>query len=112
MKLTILCEMIMRNHWACEGYLPNGFCIGEHICSAPNYAPGDLWTGRRERQTAIAKIFNIAITGIDVIEVKSKQDIPVFIANMAFDDFKEEYARYYKLLGGVPESKITIEFAE
>ena len=112
MKLTILCEKIGRNHWSCHGFLSNGFCIGEHTCSDPCYAPGDLWKGRIERQTAIAKIFNIAITDIEVIQLKSVDDIPVFIATVMPDDFKEEYVRYHELLDGVPESKITIEFAE
>lgn len=112
MKLTIICEEQSHQNWLCSGFLPNGFCIGRHICSHPCYAEGDLWTTRRERQTAIAKIFNIAITDIEVIRVESENEVPTFITKASYDDFKNEYETYNKLLGYIPEPKIEIEYSE
>lgn len=36
--------------------LENGWCPFEHICSHPNFAPGDLFFGRAKRQEVFKKM--------------------------------------------------------
>ena len=113
MKLTILCEMVMPQWWACHGFLENGFNIGQHICSHPTYAPSDLWSGRPERQKAVKEIFgDFEVTKIEVITVESLDDVPVPLRYQPEDKFKDEYARYGAILKGKQESQVLIEFSE
>lgn len=42
--------------YTCTLIAENGMAIAQHVCSHPNFAPGDLWFARPERVEALRKI--------------------------------------------------------
>ena len=50
----------MKDWYVCTAIFENGWSAFQHICSAPGFAPGDLWQRRPERQEILKKM------GIDV----------------------------------------------
>jgi hypothetical protein len=45
--------------WRCFGILSNGFYFGQHLCSDPSYALGDLYAHRQKRIDALRALFGI-----------------------------------------------------
>jgi hypothetical protein len=105
--------MAMPEWWVCHGFLENGFNIGQHICSHPIYAPGDIWKNRPERQKAVKEIFgDNEVTKIEVITIESLDDAPVPLRYQPEDKFKDEYARYESILKGKQVAQVLIEYSE
>ena len=88
--------------WVCYGVLENGFCFGQHVCSHPGFAPGDLYTHRPERQAALKEVFGLSPDDIEweTITVSSKDDVPVWWDEHGKlqDGLKDQYDRYHALL--------------
>lgn len=42
--------------YSCHAILENGYCFAGHICSHPNFAPGDLFFGRASRVEVLARL--------------------------------------------------------
>lgn len=84
------------------GVLSNGFCFGQHICSHPDFAPGDLLLNRSDRKEALKKIFDIEPTedNQELFVVNTKKDIPSWWMEQEKlqDSLKEKYEEYTKLL--------------
>lgn len=45
-----------KDWWNCTLLCEDGWAPFGHLCSHPNYAPGDLWLGRPKRQQAIQEL--------------------------------------------------------
>lgn len=84
----------------CVGVLSNGFHFGEHLCSAPGYAPGDLYFNRKERQRALEELFGFTWNSLETetVVVNSKADIPLWWDGLGpmQDRLKEDYDKYSK----------------
>jgi hypothetical protein len=84
------------------GVLDNGFCFGQHLCSSPGYAPGDLYFRRKERISALKELFGIDPETIkpELIVINSKADIPAWWDEQEkmHDGLKEQYEKYSELL--------------
>ena len=65
LKMFFVCDGD-RDWWTCFGVLSNGFCFGQHICSSPIFAPGDLYFRRSERIEGLKEIFNINPETVEV----------------------------------------------
>lgn len=87
-----------RDWWSCWGVLENGFCFGQHVCSHPNFAPGDLYYGRPERIAALKEVFGVGKDDLtfELIVVRSKEDVPTWWNDHALiqDKLAAEYEKY------------------
>ena len=118
MKIYFICDGA-RDWWICHGVLSNGFYFGQHICSHPHYAQGDLLFGRKDRLSALGDLFGVlpGVTEYETIILTSKDDIPTFWSELVDNpdvqkELEPQYQRYKELLGGeIPEPKVEIEFA-
>lgn len=77
------CVLVLENGWAPFG----------HLCSHPNFAPGDLWLGRPERMAAFKKM------GIELVlqPITKDMDVPAEVLAKNKDEtnwkhFSEQYA--------------------
>ena len=104
LKLYCVCEHHGPDWWTCYGVLSNGFNIGNHLCSHPNFSPGDLYGSRPERKKALMEIFEIEpdTLSIDILKIRSKEDIPEWWDRTNKDEFqaqfKDQYKRYAEIL--------------
>lgn len=60
-----------RDWWNCVMVLENGYAPFGHLCSHPNFAPGDLFFSRPDRMAAFRKL------GIELDIQGTCQDIDV-----------------------------------
>lgn len=93
-----------RDWWNCYGVLSNGFCFGQHICSDPGFAPGDLYFGRAERVAALRELFGVDPETIEcqTIVVRTLADKPEWWDGQKAlqDGLAPQYERYSALLKG------------
>ncbi len=114
MKMYFVCEYRGPEWWLCDGILENGFAFGQHLCSHPGFAAGDLYFTRKERIAAIKELFNLDeeyFRGNSVhIIVKSAEDIPSWwvAAMKKQDELKPLYEKYRALVGDT-NAKISLE---
>src|SRR5271169_6379923 len=84
------------------GVLSNGFCFGQHICSHPGFAPGDLYFNRLKRRTALKDIFGHEWTPdeTELIVVNSLADKPEWWdSHEALQEgLKADYNKYAELM--------------
>lgn len=103
MKGYYVCSYGDPQWWTCYGVLENGFCFGQHLCTHPDFAPGDLFERRPERQKALEKVFGLSPSDIDfkLIVVKSNADIPTWWDehDKLQDALKPAYEHYGEILG-------------
>lgn len=59
MKIYFACRFDGPGWWYCVGILENGFKFASHLCTHPNFAPGDLYFNRPERIEALKELFGI-----------------------------------------------------
>lgn len=119
MKIFFMCDG-SRNWWTCHGFLSNGFYFGQHICSHPHFAPGDLLFTRKDRLAALSELFGVlpGVTEHETVVLRSKEDIPLAWSEMVENEsvqtsLKPEYEKYKAMLGGeIPISKVEIEVHE
>lgn len=107
MKGYFLCFHDGPEWWYCQGLLENGFCFGEHVCSHPGFAPGDLLMHRKDRLAALRLIFPEADpTTFELVQVKTKDDLPDWYkaTEKTQDALKPMYAEYARLLSPQTES--------
>lgn len=69
MKVYFVCDFEMANNYKCYGLLDNGFCFGEHVCSSPSFAPGDLYFDKPAIQEALKQVWQV-----DPAEVKANSE--------------------------------------
>jgi len=102
MKIYYVCENGGPEWFNSYGVLENGFCFGQHLCSHPNYAPGDLLLRRKNRLAALKEIFGVEPTddNQEIIVVNSVADIPEWWnSHEALQEvLKPQYERYAKMV--------------
>lgn len=78
MKGYFVCGYGGPQWWTCYGILEGGFCFGQHVCSDPCFAPGDLYFRRADRISALEQVFGVTLHNIEweTIKVRSKADTP------------------------------------
>lgn len=78
MKMYFLCEEHQPAWWICNAVLENGFYFGQHVCSSPGFAPGDLYFGRPERIAALEEMFGKRWqpAETETVIIRDKSDIP------------------------------------
>jgi hypothetical protein len=89
--------------WTCYGVLSNGFCFGQHICSHPGFAPGDLYFNRDNRKRALLEVLGVDETiEAETIIVRTAADKPDWLdGHKALQEgLKPIYERYSALLKG------------
>ena len=117
MKMFFLCDYQGPQLWVCYGVLENGFCFGQHICSHPAYAPGDLYFWRKERVEALEKIWGIkpeaAKDNCETIQVRSKEDVPQWFhdTQKQQDELKSHYDEYESLVGKI-KAGVVLEMSD
>lgn len=118
MKMYFLCEG-SQDWWTCTGILDNGFQFGGHVCSHPNYAPSDLYLGRKNRIKALKELFDIDPETVEkhLVVIKSKEDIPAFYYETdtaeVHEKLKPLYEKYELLCGdGKQESRVEMVITE
>lgn len=52
----------------------DGSCLAEHVCSHPNFAAGDLWTGREERRSKWPGL-EVDLKPMSITEFKDKYPV-------------------------------------
>lgn len=99
-----VCAYAGPQWWYCYGMLDNGFCFGQHVCSDPGFAPGDLLQGRRGRKLALAAVFpELPDVEFSTVEVRGKADLPPWWESLANSkevqaELKPFYDKYAKEL--------------
>jgi len=115
MKMYFVCEEQGPEWFYCYGVLENGFGFAQHVCSSPNFAPGDLYFTRSHRINALRELFGIEPKTVEseTIVVRSKDDIPVWWESLAKlqEGLKPQYERYKDLVGD-QKPKIELEFSD
>lgn len=117
MKTYFLCDYQGPQWWVCYGVLENGFCFGQHICSHPNYAPGDLYFTRKERVEALEKVWGITYDKVkdnwELVEVRSKEDVPEWFTETQKhqDNLKDKYEQYEALVGKI-KAGVVLEMSD
>lgn len=116
LKMYIVCENRGPQWFYCYGFLSNGFCFGQHLCSHPSYAFGDLYAGREKRKITLKKLFGVDYSDLPEIEttiVNSKDDVPKW-----WNEFSEKqeslkpFYDQYNLIVDDSNPKIEVEFSE
>jgi hypothetical protein len=110
LKMYFVCEDRGPQWFYSYGILSNGFCFGEHLCSHPDFAPGDLYFRRKERIAALREMFGLDPDTLqtegslpEMFVIKTKADIPEWWGRLANtkevqDELKPLYERYRALL--------------
>lgn len=110
MKMYFICEDRGPQWWVSYGFLENGFCFGQHVCSHPSYAPGDLYFTRKERIEALEKLWGVsaeeAKNNCETVLVRNAEDVPDWFkeAQKKQDDLKGKYEEYEALVGNIKAS--------
>lgn len=118
--MYFICEERGREWWVCDGFLENGFCFGQHICSNPGFAPGDLFYTRVDRKYALKQMFNLKQSSIgddyqnglwETFEIRSKADVPQLYHNFITmqEGLKPQYEIYKDLIEKYELQQKTIE---
>ncbi len=113
MKMYFICSG-EKDWWSCHGVLSNGFFFGQHICSHPNFSPGDLYSNRTNRKNALKELFGIDEDTVEreLIVVNKREDLPIEILEADTEDRQKDlaplYEKYDQLVGGKQESKIEL----
>lgn len=95
MKMYFVCENQGPGWFYSYGILDNGFCFGQHVCSHPDFARGDLYFTRINRIAALRELFGVDPKTIETetIVVNSKADIPSWWAE--HDKLQESLSPIY-----------------
>lgn len=115
MKIYFLCEESDPQWWVCHGFLSNGFCFGQHVCSNPCFAAHDLLTGRLDRKAALKEIFDISEPfETETIIIRTGSDLPAFFkeSDAMQPKLKEAYEKYHAMLGIKPQSNVEVTFTD